>query len=41
MGRFERIAAVKDEWNALDVLALEDMCARDKLWSVLRNEWEE
>lgn len=33
--RFERIAAVKDEWNALDVLALEDVSACDKLWSVL------
>lgn len=34
--RFERIAAVKDEWSALDVLDLEDVSACDKLWSVLR-----
>lgn len=34
--RFERIAAVKDEWSALDVLDLEDVSANDKLWSVLR-----
>lgn len=33
--RFERIAAVKDEWSALDVLDLEDVSARDKLCSVL------
>lgn len=33
--RFERIAAVKDEWSALDVFDLEDVSARDKLWSVL------
>lgn len=37
--RFERIAAVKDEWSALDVLDLEDVSARDKLWSVLREEF--
>lgn len=34
--RFERIAAVRDEWSALDVLDLEDVSARDRLWSVLR-----
>ena len=34
--RFERIAAAKDEWSALDVLDLEDVSARDKFWSVLR-----
>ena len=33
--RFERIAAVKDEWSVLDVLDLEDVSARDKLCSVL------
>lgn len=27
---------MKDEWNALDVLDLEDVSACDKLWSVLR-----
>lgn len=34
--RFERISAMKAEWNALDVLDLEDVSAWDKLWSVLR-----
>lgn len=34
--RFERIAAVRGEWSALDVLDLEDVSARDKLWAVLR-----
>lgn len=37
--RFERIAAVRDEWNALDVLDLEDVSACNKLWSVLREEF--
>lgn len=37
--RFERIAAMKDKWSALDVLDLEDVSARDKLWSVLREEF--
>lgn len=34
--RFERIAAQRPEWNALDVLDLEDVNAKDKLWAVLR-----
>ena len=34
--RYKRIAAMKDEWNAIDVLGLEDVSARDKLWAVLR-----
>lgn len=34
--RFRRVAAQRTEWNALDVLDLEDVSARDKLWSVLR-----
>ena len=29
--RFERIAAAKDEWNALDVLDLEDLSGYEKL----------
>lgn len=34
--RFERIAKMRDKWNALDVLDLEDVSMRDKLWLVLR-----
>lgn len=34
--RFEHVAALRDEWNALDVLDLENVSARDKLWMVLR-----
>lgn len=37
--RFRRVAAQRPEWNALDVLDLEDVSARDKLWSVLREEF--
>ena len=34
--RFERISATKAEWNALDVLDLEDVSGDEKLWAVLR-----
>lgn len=34
--RCERVAAMRAEWNALDVLDLEDVGGYDKLWSVLR-----
>lgn len=37
--RCERVAAMRAEWNALDVLCLEDVCARDKLWLVLRPQF--
>ena len=37
--RFARIAAIRDEWTALDVLNLPDVSATDKLWSVLREEF--
>lgn len=37
--RFERIAAQRPEWNALDVLDIEDVNARDSLWAVLRKEF--
>ena len=33
------IAAIRDEWTALDVLNLPDVYAADKLWSVLREEF--
>ena len=36
LSRYERVAAQRAEWNALDVLDLEDVNARDKLWAVLR-----
>lgn len=36
---FARIAAIRDEWTALDVLNLPDVSADDKLWSVLREEF--
>ena len=36
---FARIAAIRDEWTALDVLNLPDVSAKDKLWSVLRKEF--
>lgn len=36
---FARIAAIRDEWTALDVLNLPDVSAADKLWSVLRKEF--
>ena len=37
--RFARIAAIRDEWTALDVLNLPGVSAADKLWSVLREEF--
>ena len=39
--KFARIAAIRDEWTALDVLNLPDISAHDKLWSVLREEFIE
>ena len=38
-GKLARIAAVKNEWTALDVLNLPDVSVQDKLWSVLREEF--
>ena len=40
-GKFARIAAIKNEWTALDVLNLPDVSVQDKLWSVLREEFIE
>ena len=37
--KFARIAAIKNEWTALDALNLPDVSAQDKLWSVLREEF--
>ena len=37
--RFARIAAIRDEWTALDVLNLPDVSATEKLWSVLREKF--
>lgn len=37
--KFRRIAAIRNEWTALDVLALPDVSADDKLWAVLRPEF--
>lgn len=37
--RFARIAAIRDEWTALDVLNLQDVSATEKLWSVLREKF--
>lgn len=37
--RCERIAAMRAEWNALDVLDLEDMSVREKVWLVLRPQF--
>ena len=39
--KFARIAAIREEWTALDVLNLPDVSAQDKLWSVLREEFIE
>ena len=36
--KLARIAAIRNEWTALDVLNLQDVSAQDKLWSVLREE---
>lgn len=40
-GKFARIAAVKNEWTALDVLNLPDVSVQDKFWSVLQEEFIE
>ena len=37
--KLARIAAIRDEWTALDVLNLPNVSAADKLWSVLREEF--
>ena len=37
--KFARIAAIRNEWTALDVLNVPDVSAQDKLWSVLREEF--
>ena len=37
--RYARVAAMRDEWSALDVLALDGMSNKDKLWAVLREEF--
>ncbi len=37
--RYARVAAMRDEWSALDVLALDDVSNTDKLWAVLREEF--
>ena len=34
--RYERVVAKRAEWNALDVLDLEDVSGDEKLWAVLR-----
>lgn len=39
--KFARIAALRNEWTAIDVLNLPDVSAQDKLWSVLREEFIE
>lgn len=36
--RLKKIGARKERWTALDILALEDVSAEDKLWAVLREE---
>ena len=38
-GKFARIAAIRNEWTALDVLNLPDVSVQDKFWSVLREEF--
>ena len=37
--KFARIAAIREEWTALDVLNLPDVSVEDKFWSVLREEF--
>ena len=39
--KFARIAAIRNEWTALDVLNLPYVSAQDKFWSVLREEFIE
>ena len=36
--RMKKIGARKERWTALDILALDDVDAEDKLWAVLREE---
>lgn len=36
--RMKKIGARKERWTALDILALDDVGAEDKLWAVLREE---
>lgn len=36
--RMKKIGARKERWRALDILALDDVDAEDKLWAVLREE---
>ena len=38
-GKFARIAAIRNEWTALDVLNLPEVSVEDKFWSVLREEF--
>jgi hypothetical protein len=38
-GKIRRIAGDKDEWTALDVLALDNVPDVDRLWAVLRPEF--
>lgn len=37
--RYARVAAMRDEWSALDVLALDGVSNENKLWAVLREEF--
>lgn len=37
--RYARVAAMRNEWSALDVLALDGVSNTDKLWAVLREEF--
>src|SRR5574344_76588 len=37
--RYARVAAIRNEWTALDVLALDGVSNKDKLWAVLREEF--
>lgn len=39
--KFARIAAIRNEWTALDVLNLPNVSVQDKFWSVLREEFIE
>lgn len=36
--RLKKIGAQKERWTALDILALDDVDAENKLWAVLREE---
>ena len=38
VARLKKIGARKERWTALDILALDDVDAEDKLWAVLREE---